>query len=258
MGCCDCACCVLARWGGGGGQRYPRVQPEDDVGVEWVAPVTLPWLPAPKVLGVEWSSSSSEESPAYATSPVFILFTEGSERDEREGKTVGERGRNEGERRGVQERERGDIHTEREHNQRPAQRFQKQQLEVNCLPTDRERKLDCIVFGSRGELGRGGGAWASSGSHWSVGSGSVRAVQSRCRTAPQEKSPTPIRHPTQRDMEEKKNTEKEHKDREGLVSEGGHTRAQTLLSDDVIRKGRAARGQHQLDREGDSQSEIHP
>lgn len=155
-------------------------------------------------------------------------------REMREGKTVGERGRNEGERRGVRERERGDTEREKEHNQRPAQRFQKQPLEVNCLPTDRERKLiDCIVFGSSCELGRGGGAWVSSGSHWSVGSGSVRAVQSRCRTAPQEKSPTPIRHPTQRDMEEKKNTEKEHKKRESLVSEGvkhGHRHSCLMTS----------------------------
>lgn len=147
---------------------------------------------------------------------------------------MGERGRNEGERRGVRERERGDTEREKEHNQRPAQRFQKQPLEVNCLPTDRERKLiDCIVFGSSCELGRGGGAWVSSGSHWSVGSGSVRAVQSRCRTAPQEKSPTPIRHPTQRDMEEKKNTEKEHKKRESLVSEGvkhGHRHSCLMTS----------------------------
>lgn len=35
---------------------------------------TAPGLPGPEALEVEWSSSSSEESPVYATKPVFILF----------------------------------------------------------------------------------------------------------------------------------------------------------------------------------------
>ena len=39
-----------------------------------------PGLPGPEALEVEWSSSSSEESPVYATKPVFNLFTAGSER----------------------------------------------------------------------------------------------------------------------------------------------------------------------------------
>lgn len=72
----------------------------------------------------------------------------------------------------------------------------------------------------------------------------------------EEPHPHPASHPERHGREEK-HRERTQK-RESLVSEGGHTRAQTLLSDDVIRKGRAARGQHQLDREGDSQSEIHP
>lgn len=37
-----------------------------------------PGLPDPEAFELEWSSSSSEESPAYATKPVFILFTAGS------------------------------------------------------------------------------------------------------------------------------------------------------------------------------------
>lgn len=41
---------------------------------------TAPGLPGPEALEVEWSSSSSEESPAYATKPVFNLFTVGSKR----------------------------------------------------------------------------------------------------------------------------------------------------------------------------------
>ena len=40
---------------------------------------TAPGLPGPEALEVEWSSSSSEESPVYATKPVFNLFTVGSE-----------------------------------------------------------------------------------------------------------------------------------------------------------------------------------
>lgn len=40
---------------------------------------TAPGLPGPEALEVEWSSSSSEESPVYATKPVFILFAEDSE-----------------------------------------------------------------------------------------------------------------------------------------------------------------------------------
>lgn len=46
-------------------------------------------------------------------------------------------------------------------------------------------------------------------SHWSVGSDSVRAVQSSSRTA----CPPPIsvHHHPQRDMEDKKNTEKKRK-----------------------------------------------
>lgn len=39
-----------------------------------------PGLPGPEAFEVEWSSSSSEESPVYATKPVFNLFTVGSER----------------------------------------------------------------------------------------------------------------------------------------------------------------------------------
>lgn len=39
-----------------------------------------PGLPGPEALEVEWSSSSSEESPVYATKPVFSLFTAGSAR----------------------------------------------------------------------------------------------------------------------------------------------------------------------------------
>lgn len=46
---------------------------------------TAPGLPGPEALEVEWSSSSSEESPVYATKPVFNLFTVGSGR--RGGKT---------------------------------------------------------------------------------------------------------------------------------------------------------------------------
>lgn len=41
---------------------------------------TAPGLPGPEALEVEWSSSSSEESPVYATKPVFNLFAAGSER----------------------------------------------------------------------------------------------------------------------------------------------------------------------------------
>lgn len=39
-----------------------------------------PGLPGPEALLEEWSSSSSEESPVYATKPVFTLFTAGSVR----------------------------------------------------------------------------------------------------------------------------------------------------------------------------------
>lgn len=41
---------------------------------------TAPGLPGPEVFEVEWSSSSSEESPVYATKPVLNLFTAGSRR----------------------------------------------------------------------------------------------------------------------------------------------------------------------------------
>lgn len=39
-----------------------------------------PGLPGPEALETEWSSSSSEESPEYATKPVFNFFATGSER----------------------------------------------------------------------------------------------------------------------------------------------------------------------------------
>lgn len=39
-----------------------------------------PGLPGTEALLEEWSSSSSEESPVYATKPVFTLFTAGSVR----------------------------------------------------------------------------------------------------------------------------------------------------------------------------------
>lgn len=42
--------------------------------------MAAPGLPCPEGLGEEWSSSSSEESPEYATKPVFSLFTAGSKR----------------------------------------------------------------------------------------------------------------------------------------------------------------------------------
>lgn len=46
-----------------------------------------PGLPGPEALETEWSSSSSEESPEYATKPVFNFFATGSEREiSREGK----------------------------------------------------------------------------------------------------------------------------------------------------------------------------
>lgn len=53
-----------------------------------------PGLPGPEALETEWSSSSSEESPVYATKPVFNLFAADSEREILEGskKTWGERG----------------------------------------------------------------------------------------------------------------------------------------------------------------------
>lgn len=38
----------------------------------------MPGLPGPETLEVGWSSSSSEESPLYATRPVRSLFTTGS------------------------------------------------------------------------------------------------------------------------------------------------------------------------------------
>ena len=41
---------------------------------------TAPGLPGPEALEVLWSSSSSDESPVYATKPVLNLFTAGSER----------------------------------------------------------------------------------------------------------------------------------------------------------------------------------
>lgn len=45
-------------------------------------------LPAPVSLVVEWSSSSSDESPpVYATSPVFRRFTDGSARGRGDDKT---------------------------------------------------------------------------------------------------------------------------------------------------------------------------
>lgn len=39
-----------------------------------------PGLPEPETLEIEWSSSSSEESPEYATKPVLNFFATGSER----------------------------------------------------------------------------------------------------------------------------------------------------------------------------------
>lgn len=39
-----------------------------------------PGLPGPEALDTEWSSSSSEESPEYATKPVFNFLATGSER----------------------------------------------------------------------------------------------------------------------------------------------------------------------------------
>lgn len=53
-----------------------------------------PGLPGPEALETEWSSSSSEESPVYATKPVFNLFAADSEREILEGskKTWGEWG----------------------------------------------------------------------------------------------------------------------------------------------------------------------
>lgn len=62
-----------------------------------------PGLPGPEALLEEWSSSSSEESPVYATKPVFTLFTAGSvrmtntnrrERKEEERERGGEREEN--------------------------------------------------------------------------------------------------------------------------------------------------------------------
>lgn len=53
---------------------------------------TAAGLPGPEALEAEWSSSSSEESPVYATKPVFNLFTEGSGRKKRGGATAGKRG----------------------------------------------------------------------------------------------------------------------------------------------------------------------
>lgn len=46
---------------------------------------TAPGLPGPEALETEWSSSSSEESPVYATKPVFNLFAADSEREILEG-----------------------------------------------------------------------------------------------------------------------------------------------------------------------------
>ena len=71
----DCGACVLGRGGWGGGVRYtPRVHPEEEEEEE--DEEIMAELPAPADLGVEWSSSSSDESPVYATSPVFRRFTD--------------------------------------------------------------------------------------------------------------------------------------------------------------------------------------
>lgn len=76
---------------------------------------TAPGLPGPEALEVEWSSSSSEESPVYATKPVFILFAVDSEtgrggskpkkKKERIGSTFGNVGEKDGERKNTQKKQ---------------------------------------------------------------------------------------------------------------------------------------------------------
>lgn len=94
-----------------------------------------------------------------------------------------------------------------------------------------------MVYVSTGEEGQ-----PFDSSHWLVGSDSIRAVQSRGRTASQDESyPTPNQYPPspQRYMEEKKNTEKKRKtqkqERFSLVRKANK---RTLQTDDVIRTGR--------------------
>lgn len=81
-----CCVCVLGRGGGGGrGQRKLCARPGEGQVDE-----TAPILPGAGALEVEWSSSSSDESPVYATKPVFILLTAGSEKRPGTGKRNGE------------------------------------------------------------------------------------------------------------------------------------------------------------------------
>lgn len=120
-----------------------------------------PGLPDPEAFELEWSSSSSEESPAYATKPVFILFTAGSEKG-RKGKQTKKAKRSTFGKRGRERQEK--------YKKTTATCFRlSRQVQVNYVQTHFGRNKELIDLNS-GSCQQGTGWQPSECSHWLVGS----------------------------------------------------------------------------------------